>query len=126
MPHQFLLSHDAAHVRLEVAGTWTPGREAEEVGSIWTEVTAYCRDQGLSRVLAIIDVPGRMPTLAAWQLGSDPGAVGVDRSLRIAIVYCYRERFESNTFLETVTRNRGFEVKIFEDEAIAMTWLMHS
>lgn len=123
MSHSYKLSHDDVLMRLEVTGTWTPGREAEEVGEIWLETTSRCNELGLSRVLAIIDIPGRMPTLAAWQLGSDPAAIGVDRSLRIAVVYRYRERFESNTFLETVARNRGFEVKIFEDDEVATEWL---
>lgn len=111
-------------IRLDVSGEWTYGSEAREAKQVWRQVADACKEQGFERILAVFDVPGRLPTFAAYDIASDPESLGFNHRYKVALVYTYQERFDSNLFSETVAVNRGFKVKAFIDESDAQNWLL--
>ncbi|MGI9238806.1 MAG: hypothetical protein ACR2QZ_15510 [Woeseiaceae bacterium] len=98
------------------------GKEAEEAKQIWSEAADLCRKNNLTRVLAIIDVPGVFPTYAAYEVSSDPESWGWERHVKAAMVYTDKERYENNVS-ETVAFNRYINIRGFMDESDARRWL---
>jgi len=121
-----LISQHNDYLRLDVSGEYTPGAEAEEATRFWAQAAAACREHKLTRVLAVFDVPGTMPTFAAFDVASNPPAISWDHRVKVALVYTHKERFESNLFSETVAVNRGYKVKAFQDEPNAISWLLNA
>lgn len=124
MPTVHRIDNKQDFLRLEVSGQWTPGKEAREAMAIFSELAAACRQTGISRVIEVFDIPGRLPTMAAYDIASNPSAFGWDRNWKTALVFTYPERFESNLFTETVAVNRLYNIKAFRDESIAQAWLL--
>ncbi len=123
MSIQYRIEANQDFLRLDVSGNWTYGREAMEAKEVWREVVDSCGKHGVERILAVFDVPGRLPTLAAYDIASAPESLGFNRHYKVALVYTYQERYESNLFSELVAENRGFNVKAFRDESKAKRWL---
>jgi len=116
----------ADHVRLDVTGEWTPGKEVEEIKNTLGAVADACRENGLERMLAVFDMGGRIPIGVAYEVAKDPSSVGWERHFRGALVHRDEERYESNLFTETVAVNRSFNIKAFNDEGAALKWLLES
>ena len=121
-----VFSQNQDYLRMDVSGNWTPGKEADEAIKFWAQAADVCRENEQTHVLAVFDIPGSMPTMAAFEVASDPEAFGWDRRVKVALVYTHRERFESNLFSETVAVNRYYQVKAFQDESAARDWLLQS
>jgi hypothetical protein len=86
-------------------------------------VAAICRDCGLSRVLVDArEETSLPPTLSLFQFGADLLHTGVLRTARFAVLASEVTR-KDQRFLETVTRNRGLEIRIFDSEDDAIAWL---
>jgi hypothetical protein len=112
------------YCRLYVSGEWTREQEAKEANKIWEEIIEVSRQTEISRLIAVFDIPGRLPIMEAFEIASAPGSSGWrDHRWKIALVYPYPERFESNLFSETVAVNRGYNVKAFRNELDALAWL---
>ncbi len=126
MPCRCVISPDQDHLRMDVSGNWTQGNEADEAIQCWAKAADACREYGLTRVLAVFDVPGTMPASAGFEIASDPAAFGWEYHFKVALVYTHRERYESNLFGEMVALNRYYTVKAFENESSAKAWLLRS
>jgi hypothetical protein len=126
MSCKVLTSQHNDYLRLDVSGEYTPGAEAEEATRFWAQAAATCREHKLTRVLAVFDVPGKMPTFAAFDVASNPPAINWDYRVKVALVYTHKDRFESNLFSETVAVNRGYQVKAIQDEPNAIAWLLNA
>lgn len=111
---------------MDVSGSWTPGKEAEEAIQFWAQAADACREHKLMHVLAVFDIPGSLPTMAAYEIASDPESFDWDHRVNVALVYPHRDRFESNLFSETVAVNRYYRVKAFQEESSAVDWLINS
>lgn len=104
---------------VEVAGTLTAGPMSE----LAREVIGRGAEQGCSRVL--VDQRKVGVELSVLEIFSRPmelERLGFDRAMRVAHVFpkLHWERF---AFLENVMLNRGYQIRIFRDEAAALTWL---
>ena len=60
--------------------------------------------------------------MEAFEIASAPVSSAWDHRWKVALVYTYPERFESNLFSETVAV-RGYNIKAFRDELDALAWL---
>lgn len=123
MSVEYRIEAEREFLRLSVSGEWTQGKEVEETRKVWAELAEACEQQGMSRVMAVYDIPGRFPTMAAYNFASAFDVFGWKPHWKVALVYHYQERFESNLFTENVAVNRGFRVKAFTNESDAETWL---
>lgn len=126
MPYDCVIQHKPDYLRVDVSGNWTKGKELEDALDVWLQVVAACRKTGLTRILSVWNVPGKLPTMAGYDLTNDPLSRGWDHQYRLAVVHLHEERFQDALFAETVAVNRGFQIKIFRDEQSAMGWLMES
>jgi len=112
------------YVRAEVTGKWSAGNEAKEGIEFWTQAAELSNKSDTHRILAVINMPGKLPVLAAYDIASDPTRFGYTRAMKVAIVYPSEERYTSGRFAEDVAVNRGWRVKVFRDERDAKLWLI--
>lgn len=124
MPYDCVIQRKSDYLRADVSGKWTKGKELEDALDVWLQVVAACRETGLTHILSVWDVPGKLPTIAGYELTNDPLSLGWDQHYRLAVVHLHEERFQDALFAETVAFNRGLQIKIFRDEQSAMAWLM--
>ena len=85
---------------------------------------AQCRAAGLTRMLIRYRMHGHFSLMHAFDLSNNPGQLGWVRSLRIAVVRLEGTPLEELRAVETVAVNRGFPMRVFEDEATAKHWLL--
>jgi len=65
MPYEFVIQENQDHIRVEVSGDWTPGKELEDAIDVLTQVADICHKKGINCILAIWDVPGHIPQINA-------------------------------------------------------------
>jgi hypothetical protein len=126
MPHKLIFQKNPDHVRVEVSGESTPGKEMNEVVDILKQATEICHKEGIKRILAIFDVPGKLPSMAGFDFVELSNKFNWDTHFKLAVVYLHEERLISARFAETVAVNRGYMVKLFENEQEAKSWLLES
>ena len=126
MTYDFIIKEKSDHIRLEISGSWTPGNEAEDVKSVWARVAEICRTNNVCRILAIWDIPGHLPTLAAYNMAKSPEEFGWSRRLKLAVVYSSGQRMQDSLFGEDIAVNRGYNIKMFNNEQDAKAWLLES
>jgi len=113
------------HIRVEISGEWTKGKEAKEVMSAWSQIAEICHSKKINNILAIGKITGHLRPMAAYDMAKFPSNHGWSRKYKVAIV-ALRSSFSSNLFSETVLVNRGYDVKMFDNEKDAKTWLFES
>ena len=91
---------------------------------MWLRIAEASRATGLRRILAISWITGRLPTMSAYQVASQPDKFGWSRDLKLALVDHHPPSREKNAFSANVASNRGFTVRYFDDEAAAVAWLL--
>ena len=117
-PFQIRFDIRSDHLRAFVTGP----RDSMEVSrSFWNEIAEECLSRGLLKVLVEEDFPNAISEVELYELITQ--AEDALRQLRIAFVDRRADHAESNRFAETVARNRGLVVKIFEDTEAAAHWL---
>jgi hypothetical protein len=126
MPYLVNIKEEKDYIRVEVSGDRTPNKETEDAISVWSRVAERCHSTNIHRILATVDLSGRFPTLAAYELAKSPGAFGWERHFKMAVVDINKESRQDNYFTETVAVNRGYWVKIFDNEKDAENWLFES
>jgi len=124
MGHTCKFEEFSDYLRAEVTGNWSTDKVAKETKEFWIQAANHCNRINKYRVLAVIDVPGTLPVMAAYDIASDPEGLGFTRAVKVAVVYTHEERYESNRFTEDVAVNRGWAVKIFNEEREAKLWLL--
>lgn len=100
--------------------TDSPGAAAQDA---WTRIAQQCGETGLSRVLIISHVTGRYPTLDTYETMSTLDRYGISRHWKIAYVNADPTCREDLMFMMAVADNKGFSVRLFDDEARARKWL---
>ena len=124
MNYEFSIEIHAEYVRVLISGEPSRERAYEQSFDVGTHVVKACRESNIRRILAVWDVPGRLAVVDAYELAGNPQAFGFDYDLKLASVYLHRDRFEGSKFAETVATNRGFNVKVFNEEEAALAWLL--
>jgi len=123
MPYNCAISETPDYLRVDVSGECLPGREVEDSIGVWKKVAEVCREKGLARILAVCDIPGKLPIFAAFEIAAHPETFGWDHRFKLALVQLHQERLEGSLFSETVAFNRGYKLKVFGDEESAVQWL---
>ena len=85
---------------------------------------AECRAAGLTRLLIRYRMHGHFSLMHAFDLSNNPQQLGWVRSLRIAVVRLEGTPVKELRAVETVAVNRGFPLRVFEDEPAATHWLL--
>jgi len=124
MSIHYSIYNNQDHLRTEVSGNWTPGKESEEMIRFGQKVADTCREFAVNRILTINNISGLIQIWDAHKVVTSMASFGWDRSFRQAVVYTHEERFESNLFTERLAVSRGLRIKIFRDESSAKAWLL--
>jgi hypothetical protein len=100
------------------------GRESNDPPShIGRAILEECRKHGLKRIL--IELNQRRPLSGASQylLVEKLPALGLTYEHRIALVHNTPGLYEANDMIDLVARNRGINVRNFQDVRSATEWL---
>ena len=114
------------YIRVDVSGSRTRGREVEEATDLMRRIVEVCRASGIYRILSVSRVSGQIPTVDAYQLAGKPEEFGWSRGFKLAVVDLNEKSRETTLFSETVSVNRGFDTKVFDNEKEAKKWLLVS
>lgn len=124
MEYDITFKENVDHLRLEISGTRTRGSEETDAIKSWSKVAEFCKAKNINHILAILRITGPMPPWASFQIGALAEEFGWSRKFRLAVVTLDKESMKANLFTETVAVNRGFDVKIFDNEQDAKSWLL--
>ena len=117
--------HD--YIRVEVSGERIRGQVESDSIAVWSNVAEVCNKNGVFRVLAVLNLTGDLPTMAAYNVGSSLVNNDLMKKLKIAVVDLNEKSRRINLFLETVAVNRGGigdRSGIFANEKNAIEWLL--
>jgi hypothetical protein len=99
-------------------------RTLEVVSAIIVDIFTACTEQGCTQALVDVrDLEGRLTTSDAYELVKDDFNRFRKKGLTRAAIIDRHINLEGYPFLETVARNRGFNVRMFEDIDLARQWL---
>ena len=126
MPYNVILREEQDHIRVEVSGDRNRGKEVDDAISVWSQVAQICHEKNVYRILAISKLTGRLPILAAFEIAKSPEEFGWSRSFKLAFVDLNEESRQVNLFAETVAVNRGYWIKVFDNELDAKVWMLES
>ncbi len=118
MSHQLVYSRDKDLIELTVEGTFT----MERLKRIAPEVAKLSEESGCQRILN--DMSTATIDISLGEVYASPQEMdnsGIRRTTRRALVV--PSDFYQAGFLETVTRNRGHNLKVFRDRESALEWL---
>lgn len=122
--YDLTFSREDGYVRVEVNGEAVPGREYKDAEQMLRTVAAYSRENEVNQILIVIRISGQLPDFAAFNIGNNPEKYGWRRQFKLACVFTFAERLQSNLFTESVARNRGYLVRLFNEESAAIPWLL--
>ncbi len=90
------------------------------------KTTAYCREHGYSHLLIDLrNMHGGLDTVETFEVAGHAIPTQTDaRGLVCSAILDLTENIERIRFFETVAVNRGFNVKVFDDEDQAVQWLL--
>lgn len=126
MSYNITVKEKGNHIRVEVTGKRIPGKEVEDAGIIWSQVSEICRTKNIDKILLVSKVTGPLSFLASFNIAATPKDYGWSHRLRLAAVILDEEARKGYLFSETVGVNRGYIVKIFDNEQDAKTWLFEA
>lgn len=124
MPYETEIQAFEDHIRVAVSGTRMPGKVVADAIRVGKQISKACRDAGVHRVLAIFHMTGRLPPTEAYEIFSDPEALGWSRDIKLALVDMNEDSKEDSLFSETVAVNRAYQMGVFDTEAEAKDWLL--
>jgi hypothetical protein len=124
MPYDFTIHNKGDHIRAEISGKRIRNKEVEDMVRVLFHVTDFCRKEGISRILIISSLTGRIPAIAAYEIAQYTEKHGWNRSFKIADVDLNKESLEDSLFIETVAVNRGYRFRVFDNEKDAESWLL--
>ncbi|MFT3745213.1 MAG: hypothetical protein QM785_13080 [Pyrinomonadaceae bacterium] len=90
--------------------------------SFLSEAVEFCNEQGLERILLVRDIPAMLSDTDIYFAGIEfSKTVG---TIKLALVNPFSNYAAPLDFVETVTSNRGAQMKVFSDAAEAAAWLL--
>jgi len=128
MPYNVSIQEKQDYIRIEVTGERDRGHEAKDAIDLWTDIAAVCKTKGIFRVLAIYNLSGDLPTMAAYNVGTKLVENDTIRKMKVALVDLNERSRRTNLFTETVVANRSSsnQGKVFDNENEAIEWLSGS
>ncbi|MCH8135928.1 MAG: hypothetical protein IIB77_08130 [Proteobacteria bacterium] len=124
VPYKFCIEEQEDYIKVEVSGERGSGNAEEDAVRVWSRVAEVCAAKKIDRVLGIYKVTGRLPATAAHAIAFDPARFGWSRRFKLAIANLNEESRQDSLFLEDVAVSSGYDVRIFDSEEEAETWLL--
>jgi hypothetical protein len=127
MAYNVSIQEKQGYIRVEVSGERASGQEAKDAVDLWGNLAEVCNRKGVFRVLAIYNLSGDLPTMAAYDAGVSLVKIDLMKKLKVALVDLNEKSRKINLFTETVAVNRSSysdRGKVFDDENKAIEWLL--
>jgi hypothetical protein len=124
MAYTFTIEEKREYIRVEVFGERRPGKALEDIQLVWTRVTETMRAKKINKLLAILHLTGKASTVGGYNTVQTADDFGWMRNDRVALVATTEESYQINAFVETVAVNRGYQLKVFDNEPEAHDWLL--
>lgn len=118
MTHKLVYDAQSGCIELTVTGLFN----MERLKQLAPQVARLSEESGCKRILN--DMSGATIEVSLSDVYSSPQEMdnsGISRATRRALVI--PPHFDEAEFLETVTRNRGHNLKVFSDRHSALEWL---
>lgn len=111
-------------IKVHISGNRVPGQAVEDSIHLWGRVTSACREAGVEKILAILEVTGHLSPIDAYDIVARTDEFGWSHAFKMAVVDLNKETLEDNLFAETVAVNRAYQIMVFDDVAEAEDWLL--
>jgi hypothetical protein len=90
----------------------------------WAEIAAECEKRGTKKLFVEERLEQQIPSIAdTYQTAAERHEMGL-AGIKIAFYDAIADQLDQNQFGELVARNRGVNVKVFDDTAAALAWLL--
>lgn len=120
MTYSYKIGQEEGMLRLEVEGR----RTLKDSQGVWDTILEYSEKTDIRRVLVTLRLTGRLTTTQHYYLADYASEVLQKAGVVRTAVVDYNERsLPDNLFGETVVRNRGALVAVFDDLKKAERWL---
>jgi hypothetical protein len=126
MPYETTFELFEHYARVEISGDRRPGHEVADGILGGQEISATCKSHGITKLLAIFKMTGRLPATEAHELYSNPDAFGWSRDIKVALVDENPDSREDSLFSETVAVNRAYNMRVFDEQDEALDWLLEN
>ncbi|NQV52919.1 MAG: hypothetical protein HQ500_07035 [Flavobacteriales bacterium] len=124
MPFDVEIFVEPTYIRALLKGTRVQAGDVEVSKKVLSKISAASEENGLDDLLVIADLVGRKNLTATFQLISNPESLGWKTSYRVALVDTDITADEFHAFTQLVASNRGLQLHVFKEEALAIEWLM--
>lgn len=89
----------------------------------WADIAAECEKRGTKKLFVEERLQQQIPSIAdTYQAAAERHEMGL-AGIKIAFYDAFAEQLDQNQFGELVARNRGINVKVFDDPDTALAWL---
>jgi hypothetical protein len=126
MSYDVSITEHKDYLRVQMSGKRNSSQEPEDSIRAWTQITEACDKANLDRILVVSNITGRLETLAPLDIARSHESFGWSKHFKMAFVSFDEESWNDISFAETVGVNRGFFVKLFDNEQDAKAWLLSS
>jgi len=118
-PYHLTFSYHLDYLEAEVVGF----EDSLEVScSYWQEIAAEVRRGGFDKVLVVERIVGNVDPADAFEIARRNAATDF-RGAKIAFVDAYEDHRDINRLCETVSNNRGRNIRCCESVLAAAKWL---
>ncbi len=125
MSYDLSIQDNQDYIKVVISGDRIPGQEVADISAVLVEVAEYCKEKNSNKVLGVINLSGRLPTMASLNIINTTDSFGWDRKFKFALYDMNDDSRKDNLFTETVATNRGFQLKVFDNEQDANKWLLN-
>ena len=125
MEYGLIIEEKRDHIRFEVSGKRRQGKKLEQMIPIWSQVITLCKEKEIFKILAIFKLEGEITVLDSVDIVSNSEKFNWDKRIALAVVETNIDSRKGNLFTETYAVNRGYNMKVFEDEKSALKWLVN-
>jgi hypothetical protein len=113
-------------LKVEITGTRTRRNELVDAIEVLSNVNEIGKAKNINKILLILRITGPLPSMVSYDIGNKAEELGWSRMFSVAAVTMDEYSMKSYLFIETVAVNRGYNVKIFDNEQDAKIWLLSS
>ena len=124
MPYDTKIEVKDDHIRFTLSGRRNELTETQDAVAAYAPVFRALQKHRLSRLLVIYRLEGRFSPMTGFDHVNNPQAMGWTRDVRVAAVNASSSPIEDLKKIETLIVNRSFPVRLFNDEAEALEWLL--
>ena len=126
MAYDVTIDEKGDYIKCEVSGERRHGKEIVDIATVWSQVAQLCKEKGIFKILAIFKLKGQLAVFDAFKLVKTSKKFNWDSRFILALYDANKDSRKINLFVETVAVNRGYYIKVFENEESALNWLIDS